>query len=747
MKMRTVLNINENWKFSKTGNGSRPPGAVFGRWDRVNLPHTWNNMDGQDGGNDYFRGACWYKKEISISLKTDEQAFLEFQGANAIAEVFVNGSKAVRHEGGFSTFRADVTKYLKKGKATLLVRVDNAVNESVYPQTADFTFCGGIYRDVNLIIVNQTHFDLEISGTNGVFVTPKMNPDGSADVSIAARLQNADGCFVRYKINNETIECSADKPGAEFHIHDPHLWHGRKDPFLYELKAQLLKDGKTVDEAVVPFGIRSFKVASQKGFFLNGEPYPLRGVSRHQDWENMGWAITRKEHIADMELIEETGANAIRLAHYQHSPDFYDLCDRRGMIVWAEIPFISVFMTGEAAKQNTLSQMKELVLQNYNRPSIVCWGIANEITIGGMQDGLLDNLKELNDLCHELDQTRPTVLAALSMVENGSPHNFITDILGYNHYFGWYMGTVEENGPWIDKFHAEYPDTCLGISEYGCEGIVKYHNDDPQVQDYSEEYQAYYHEKLLETFASRPFLWSTFAWVMFDFASDMRDEGGMKGRNNKGLVTADRKIKKDSFYIYKAYWSVQPFVHICSSRFVERASETITVKVYSNLPTVALTVNGTEFASKLGNKIFIFENVPLIAGENKVEAKAGDCKDSVTFIKVDKPNADYELGNKRIGDGIANWFDGLEATETLEFPEGYYSIKDTLGDIMKNPEGEAFIGGMLEKATKETGFKINKGMLVMAKSFTVERCFDMAGGKVPEKVKLQINTRLNKIKK
>ncbi len=331
-------------------------------------------------------------------------------------------------------------------------------------------------------------------------VTPTVNTDGSADVEIQSFEKNAEGYRVQYRIGNLV----ADKENPVIHIDEPHLWNGRKDPYLYTLDAQIVKNNIVIDSVSTKFGIRSFHIDAEKGFFLNGEPYPLHGVSRHQDRENMGWAITEKEHKEDMELIAEVGANTIRLAHYQHSQYFYDLCDEYGMIVWAEIPFISAFLKTPEARENTLLQMKELVVQNYNHPSIICWGISNEITIGGEDPELVENLNALNDLCHSLDKTRPTTMAQLTMVEMDSPLNKITDILSYNHYFGWYMGDVSDNGPWLDEFHKLNPEICLGVSEYGCEGILKYHNDNPQMQDYSEEYQAYYHEKMLETFATHP---------------------------------------------------------------------------------------------------------------------------------------------------------------------------------------------------------------------------------------------------
>lgn len=747
--MRKITSLNAGWAFLKgPAKHDKVPTKAKRNWESVDLPHTWNNMDGQDGGSDFYRNICWYVKEIKLDLKPEEQAFLEFRGANAVADVYVNGEHAGRHEGGFSTFRVDITPHLKKGKAKISVSVDNSVNDYVYPQTADFTFFGGLYRDVNLIIVPSAHFALEEWGTDGLKITPVVNEDGSADIHLESSLTNASSKHrVRFQVNDLMAEVPAESPKAVIHLDAPHLWNGRKDPYLYQVTAVLLLGDQEVDSVSSRCGVRSFSFDPEKGFLLNGKSYPLHGVSRHQDRENMGWAITPKEHKEDMELIADMGANTIRLAHYQHDQYFYDLCDEYGMIVWAEIPFISVFMNGERAKANTLSQMRELVLQNYNHPSIVCWGIANEISIGGETEELLQNLNELNDLCHELDKTRVTTLANLTMVEMDSPMNQITDILSYNHYFGWYMGKVEDNGPWLDAFHEKHPGIVLGLSEYGCEGILAYHNDEPKVQDYSEEYQAYYHEKMLETFAERPYLWSTHVWNMFDFASDMRDEGGMKGRNNKGLVTFDRKTKKDSFYLYKAWWSDEAFVHICSRRYKDRCADKINVKVYTNCDKVTLLLNGKEFATKEADKIVVFEDVPLVNGTNAVEVLSGELRDYVTFDRVDTPNESYVLKTEKTGLNVANWFGDIENGGELEFPEGYFSIKDKIGDIMKVPEGQAFIEDMIEKISAAANMTVSKGMLNMAKNFTVERIFDMAGDRVPKELIVPLNKKLNQIKK
>ncbi len=754
--MRRVININRAWKFQNhpTKKG-KPPKRFPKKWESVDIPHTWNALDGQDGGSDFYRNTCVYCKEIESGTiinkrsNDDKCIYLELCGANASALVYVNGHIAGRHEGGFSTYRCDITPFIKKGKALITIEVDNRNNNTIYPQMADFTFFGGIYRDVNLIIVDKVHFDLDYFGSPAITATPVVNEDGSADVTVEAFASNApDDYSVRYTIGAKSITVPVDAPKAVFHFDTPHLWNGRNDPFLYEVSAELVNRASVVDKISTRFGIRTFKVDPDKGFFLNNKPYPLRGVSRHQDRLDKGWAISKRDHQEDIELIKEIGANTIRLAHYQHDQYFYDLCDEYGMIIWAEIPFISSFMPGPQAEENTLSQMKELILQNYNHPSIVCWGIANEITIGGLTDELIENLKKLNDLCHKLDKTRLTTIANLSIEGNDSPLNFITDVLSYNHYFGWYMGDVEDNGPWFDEFHKENPNLCLGLSEYGCEGIIAYHNDDPKVQDYSEEYQAYYHEKMLETIEARPFLWSTHVWNMFDFASDMRDEGGVKGRNNKGLVTFDRKIKKDSFYIYKAHWSKEPFVHICSSRYIDRTNKNIDIKVYSNCSQVTLLVNGKETATLKGDKIFIFKDVVLDKTENSVRVVSGDVVDAARFRVVSEPNESYVLKNVEGGSNAANWFDTTDAEgRELQFPEGYFSVKDKIGDIMKTSEGEAFVNEWIDKISKQANMTVSKGMMNMVKNFTIEKVFAMAGDRVPKVLIFDINESLNKIKK
>ena len=722
-----------------------------GNWESVALPHTWNNLDGQDGGADYYRGTCAYRIALT-EPKAGTRRYLQFEGANHVATVYADGKELGSHKGGFSTFRVDVTDAMNAGCREVRVEVDN-VAADIYPQQADFTFFGGLYRNVTFIEVNETHFDLMKSGTSGVFVTPNAG-DGSVRVdafTVNAQAGDAVECVLLDKNGAEAARCTAD--AAEHtvlgtRVENPELWDGTANPALYIARLTIVRGGEAVDSVDAEFGFRSFSVDPDKGFILNGRSYPLHGVSRHQDRFDKGWAISRADHEEDLALIREVGANTIRLAHYQHDQYFYTLCDRAGMVLWAEIPFISVFMESKEAHDNTISQMTELIAQNYNHPAICFWGISNEILIGGDSEALVENLKELHALAKKLDPSRLTTMAQVSMTPMDSEHNHITDVLSYNHYFGWYMGDVEENGPWLDEFHAKNPQLCLGVSEYGAEGVLKWHSAEPRVRDYSEEYQAHYHEKMLETFATRPYLWSTHVWNMFDFAADARDEGGVQGRNNKGLVTYDRKTKKDSFYACKAWWSDEAFVRVAGSRFVDRAPGQRNVKVYSNQPGVTLFVNGEEVGTKEGAHVFVFENIALRDGENTVTARAGACEDTITLRGVAEPNKDYVLPDENPeAEGVTNWFEGIEAPK-MEFPAGYYSIKDNMKDLLANPETAAILNGLFEQmGGGGAAGKSMKNMMGMLGRMPLEQILKLAGNRVPKEAPAYINGLLTKVKK
>ena len=748
--MRNIININENWKFIQEDAGL--PSVYPENWQTVDVPHSWNAVDGCDGNGSYDRGQYWYAKTFETPMQplAGGRVFVEFMGVNSEATVYVNGEKVTYHEGGYSTFRAEITDLCKDGEENLLVvAVNNKANDYVYPQHADFTFYGGIYRDVNLISVPDAHFDLEYYGGPGIMVTPKPTECGGATFEIESWVKNADENFtVQYSIFDEDGEevgyavRPADATKTTIFVPDANLWDF-DEPYLYTVVAELQRRNETYDDIEVNVGVREFKCDPQEGFSINGVPTPLRGVSRHQDVMYLGNALTREEHYDDAYIIKELGANTIRLAHYQHSQDFYDACDELGFAIWAEIPFISVMSKNPAAHQNCIEQMKELIVQNYNHPSIMFWGVSNEILIGGISEQLVENHKELNALCKEMDPTRLTTIAHVSFTPVDGPMHYITDTESYNHYFGWYGGKMEDNGPWLDNFHEKHPTICLGVSEYGCEGIITYHGPEPKCKDYSEDYQALYHEHMAKVLDERPWIWSSHVWNMFDFGCAARNEGGVAGRNNKGLVTMDRKTKKDSYYIYKAYWNAEPMVHLCGKRYAQRAGEEREIKVYTNQDSVTLYLNGKEVATQEPVDHICKFNVALEDGYNIFLAVAGECKDTMTIEKVDVEPEIYTLPVEDDGnEGAANWFTAegnvdLEDDSPMEFPEGKLSIKSTIGQVYKNEEAWEFF-------KEVSGGKVSPDMPMwgMLENFAVEMLMGMAGN-VPEAAMKALNKKLN----
>ncbi|MBO5360524.1 MAG: glycoside hydrolase family 2 protein [Clostridia bacterium] len=754
--MRNILGFNSGWFFSK--DAANVPSALPADWESVNLPHSWNATDGQDGGNDYHRGTCYYAKQVSrADLPQTDRVYLEIKGANSSAEVYVNGSKIKSHDGGYSTWRVDMTDNLKDTNL-IVIAVDNSPNDRVYPQMADFTFYGGLYRDVNVIGVSSSHFDLDYYGAPGIKVTPEVK-GSDAEIDIKVFVTNKkDSHTFRYTVTdadgNVVASKTTDDTDEDLDIKGVHLWNGKKDPYLYTATVELLEGDTVLDNVSARFGCRTFKVDPEKGFFLNGESYPLRGVSRHQDRLGLGNAILPEHHEEDIELILEVGANTIRLAHYQHDQYFYDLCDEKGLVIWAEIPYISKHLPD--GRENTISQMTELVAQNYNHASIFFWGLSNEITMGGAEDpDLIENHKILNDLVHKMDKTRLTTIAVVSMCGIDASYIKIPDLVSYNHYFGWYGGDTTMNGPWFDKFHAKYPDIPIGMSEYGCEAL-NWHNSNPSQGDYSEEYQAFYHEELIKQLFSRPYIWATHVWNMFDFGADARAEGGENGQNHKGLVTFDRKYKKDSFYAYKAWLSDKPFVHLCGKRYIDRVEDTTKVTVYSNQPEVELFANGKSLGKKTAADHFFYFDVPN-AGETTLTAVAGEYKDESVIRKVDKFNEDYLLREKG---AVLNWFDVTE-------PEGRLSLNTPIGEVMKTFKGKLVmvsVGIMLMKQLKAkskskesgsggfsvSGFKITPDLMKMIGGFSLLRASNMMGMinlSVTKEQLLDINKKLNKIKK
>ncbi len=632
--MRKIFSLNKGWQFEKCGIVTP-----------VDLPHTWNAADGQDGGDDYFRGVCRYLRTFAdprASSDTDGRVFLECKGVNSSCKVYVNGVPAACHDGGYSTFRADITGLLR-AQNELVIEADNSRTEKVYPQTADFTFYGGVYRDVNLITVPGTHFDLLFYGASGLKIDAAVC--GTDGVVTATAYANG-GTARIFIYDAETLVAEA-KSGEKITIPNARLWEGRKAPNLYRAVARLYEGETLLDEVSADFGFRTFSIDPKKGFFLNGKPYPLHGVCRHQDRKGLGNAITRAEHEEDMRLILETGATALRLAHYQHDDYFYELCDRYGLVVWAEIPYISRHMP--EADENAVLQMKELIYQQYNHPSIVCWGISNEITMFRChKKDMLATHRKLNALCHELDPSRFTVLACFAMCAPWNRAGKITDAVSWNLYLGWYVPGLFLNKVWYAFFRLFNRRRIFGMSEYGAEGMPNLHAAKPKRGDNTEEYQFRYHEYMLNFFGKHPEFWATHLWNCFDFAADARNQGGEPGMNHKGLITFDRKTKKDAFYLCKAYWSDEPFVHLCGKRFVNRPGKKLKITVCTNLPEAEVFVNGRSLGKKRG-RVLRFET--KMAEKNGIEVRAGEYSDRGTVIKVKKEDPAYRLhkGN------TANW--------------------------------------------------------------------------------------------
>ena len=725
--MRKILPINDNWLFSKLSAGEAA--------ETVTLPHTWNAVDGQDGGNDYYRGTCTYTKTfVKPEMRAGDEVWAEFLGAAHSCDVTLNGEKICHHEGGYSTFRVKLENL--KETNTMEVSVDNSDNDRVYPQKADFTFYGGLYRGVNLIVVPASHFELGYCGTPGIKVTPVVDlEEKKAVVTVETWQTKADSVTMEAAGQTVTVPSVDGYAKAEFHIENVHLWDGVDDPYLYTATATL----PSGDSVSTRFGCRKYEIDPQKGFLLNGRSYPLRGGSRHQDCKGVGNALTIEHHKQDMEIVREMGCNTLRLAHYQHAQEFYDLCDEYGIVVWAEIPYITMHMTNGRA--NTLSQMEELIVQCYNHPSIAVWGLSNEITAASpVNEELLENHRALNDLCHKLDATRPTTMANVFMLEIDSPILEIPDVNSYNLYFGWYLGDLEQNDEFFDEYHEKYPDRCIGLSEYGADANPQYQSPNPEKGDYSESYQAVYHEHMLDMIEARPWLWATHVWNVFDFAADGRDEGGKHGENQKGLVTFDRKTKKDAFYLYKAHWNkVEPFVHIAGGRYVDRTEPVTEIKVYSNQEEVTLSVDGKPFETQKGKYVFRFQ-VP-ITGEHSIHASSGDCHSVILVRKVSALNPEYRMVASA---PVINWFDADE------IDPDYYSVADKLADIRQNPEAGAVIDAMMAQGASARGdvadaVKDNPALQRMMGRMTLISLLKQSGA--DEQAVKQLNRILQRYKK
>lgn len=636
---RVVTNIDQGWKFALVDNGAAGP------WQVVNLPHSWNTEDTLDGDNKYRMGVGLYQKEIELTPSADRRYFLRFEGANIKSWVRVNGKEAGAHRGGYTAFAYEITGLIQPGQNLIEVKVDNSFDREIMPLFCDYNFYGGIYRSVHLISTAKDCIAVTDFAGPGVYLTPKSVSEERAELTFMARVstKSAAGLAVRWTLMDangaqvKTAEATTMATGewlearAALSLDHPHLWNGVADPYLYRVRAELVSGGQVVDAVEQPLGLRFYHADAEKGFFLNGKSYQLHGVNRHQDREGKANAISDADQEEDFALMREMGVTAVRLAHYPQAGRAYSICDRRGIAVWAELPFIGrlgdktgVFLDSKNFRDNLKQQLVELIRQNYNHPAILFWGLFNELSPPGDPVPLL---QELNALAHQEDPKRLTTVA--TMLE-GDMDN-VTDLTCWNQYWGWYYGWVQNFAAWADAQHQNHPERKLCMSEYGAGASVHQHSElnynVPTAGPWHpENYQAYVHENLYPMMDQRPYFFATFLWNMFDFGVVKRDEGDRPNLNDKGMITFDRKTRKDAFYFYKANWNPEPMIHITNQRFTNRKSPLIEIKVYCNSGPVSLTVNGIKVNMKSQGYSIYTAPALLKPGKNQVIAttKAAD---------------------------------------------------------------------------------------------------------------------------
>jgi beta-galactosidase len=655
---RELQSLDEGWRFLRAD----APGAERADfddrgWGAVALPHTFNAADAQTKGA--YRGVAWYRRALDLATKpSGRRAYLQFDGAFLVTQVWVNGRPAGRHAGGYAAFRLDVTDLLQPGRNEIAVRIDSAKRSDVAPLGGDFTVFGGLYRDVHLLWTPALHVDALDDGGPGVYAQADSATAEHARIVISNRVRNDEGHPVRARVRTLALDDQglavaqtasevdlaagqATPVAATLTLDKPRLWQGRKDPYLYSVRTEVsevhaIAEGGPPDVVTVPLGVRAFRMDPAKGFVLNGQTYPVHGVDYFaSERPGRGLAVGAGEVDADFDILDRLGVTGLRLVHFQHGQRAYDDADRRGIVVWTEIPLNSVIDDSPAFAANADQQLRELIKQNFNHPSVVVWGLANEIFKADAASNVL--LDEVVKTAHATDPSRPTAYAACCHKES-DPQDAHTDIMGYNRYFGWYDGEVAEYGPWADGVHAAFPGRAFGVSEYGAGGSAFQQEDPPKRPKpnshwHPEQYQAQFHERAWRDLRARHFLWGTFAWVGFDVISAGRDEGSAAGINDKGLVTLDRRTFKDAFYWYQANWSAAPMVHITSPRDTPRTVQKVEVKVYANTAAVALRLNGRDLGEKPVVDHVAVWPVALAAGPNRIEARAvdGTARDAVAW--------------------------------------------------------------------------------------------------------------------
>lgn len=654
---RVEININSGWRFIRQDvSNAQVAGFDDSAWTDLDLPHTWNNLDGQSGVKDYYRGIGWYRRHCKVADSySGRHFFLKFDGAFCVADVYVNGNHLGGHEGGFAAFVFDITPCLNVGGDNIIaVKVNNAANTNIPPLSADFTFFGGLYRDVHLLVTDPVQISPLDYGSSGVYLKTTDVSSNSANLQVTAVVSNATATAQTVTVRSIVTDAATNIVAiltnvvtlppttvsnvvAATTIAGPHLWDGLSDPYLYQTFVEVWKGSKVVDVVAQPLGFRYYRVDADKGFFLNGRHYDLHGVNIHQDWLDCGWAVTDAQRDTNFMLLKEIGATAVRLSHYQHNDYTYQLADQNGIVLWSEIPLVNRITESPAFYANAKQQLIELIRQHYNHPSVICWGVFNEITMkAGPRP--VNLARQLAELVAQEDPTRPSVSAANA--SDSEPSNWCTEVNSFNKYFGWYNGKLGEFGPWADQIHAKFPERRIGISEYGAGASIYQHSEEPVREPahagpyHPQEYQNLYHEIHWQEMQARPFLWCKFIWNMFDFAVGGRNEGDSPGRNDKGLVTYDRKVRKDSFYYYKANWTTNPMVYMTGHTFTNRLTNDITAKVYANCDSVELFLNGTSQGVRAStNRIFTWP-VTLPGGTNIVRAigRKGDVQVSDSLV-------------------------------------------------------------------------------------------------------------------
>ena len=727
-----IIDLNQDWQFAKVFDDEFKPGGEPA-FETVSLPHTWYNDE------DRYHGKAVYKKTVRFADK-NKRYFLDLKAADQKSKIYINGKPVCEHKGGYSAFRVEIPEdAVKKGEAVIEALLDNSITPDVIPNFGDFTVFGGLNRGAGLIITNKDCFDRSFYGTDGVIAIADVLEDGSGCVRVRSYVKTEKEALCRHILKDENgkevAECivSANDEGS-LRVKNPVLWNGKNDVHFYYLYSYLMADGSEKDLVKTRLGFKKVVMDPEKGLFLNGKRVKICGVAKHQDRAGVFNAVTDEMLDEDFDIIKEVGANGVRLSHYQHPEKAYDRCDEDGLLTWAEIPMLKMTENPELFA-NTEEQLKELIYQNIHHPSIFCWGIQNEIGMFKDAAYMHEECKKLANIAKSLDNPRLVTAANLLNVKPESGLNGVTDMVGYNLYFGWYYGKMQDYSGFLDDLHAKRKELPVGISEYGVDANIRLHSKEPHVRDYSEEYQALFHETVYPIFLSKDYLWGSYIWNMFDFSSDRRDEGGVKYLNGKGLVTHDRKIRKDAFYYYKAMWSDEPFVHICSKRFANRTDSTIDIKVYTNLKDVTLFVNDKNIAeiTKIENGTALFKNVNLKEGKNLVKAISGKCCDEAVFVLCDTEDESYVLPDG--GEGVVrNWF--IKDEEMVK--EGYLSILENIQEVLENARGvlEKYIPDMIPLFDNDV---IPQGLAL--KSVLEKRFADM-----PDTM-LDINKELNEIKK